>query len=283
MTDRVLTVCADFLIPRQMEAVYCIPTYQRSDAIVNKTLRVLREQGVPADVIHLYVANMTEKADYETYVPRELYGAIHVTAPGLAASRNMILDSWPLGKWIVMMDDDVEDVETLNGVGGLRRANLQAVVRHGFEQAAENGCCLWGVYPVRNAFFMKPWVTNDLKFCIGPLFGLINPGTSETDGLRLPAGVDSKEDYVRSLMAYDRDGAVIRINNVCIKTNFYKGAGGLNGPDRVQKARDAADYILTRWPQYTAPKVCKSKFAEIRFYKVKTPTTQIRPAPDFSS
>jgi hypothetical protein len=179
-----------------------------------------------------------------------------------------------------MMDDDVSEVLTLDASGGLVAADVLKVVRYGFQAASEVKCSLWGIYPVSNAFFMKPLVTSDLRFCVGPMFGLINPG-SGPDGISLPS-YSEKEDYIRTLMAYDRDRAVIRINNVCIKTRYNVEPGGMMSETRAAKQEEAVQWILARWPDRTARKKCKSRFPEMRIKKIKEPTTQLWPAPEFS-
>lgn len=281
--EKVITVCEDFLKPSRMDPVFCIPSYNRSGTLVRKTLRVLQENRVPADWIHLYVADEVQKEMYESAVPRDMYGHLHLARPGLGPARNFILDSWPLGKWICMMDDDVDDVLTIDASGALIQADLMKVVRCGFDTAKDVGCCLWGVYPVCNGFFMKRTITTDLRFCVGPFFGLINPGTG-AEGILLPANVDSKEDYVRTLTAYDRDGAVVRLNSVTVKTKYYKEPGGLCTSDRAVKAEEAVQYILARWPDRVArdARRKKSGYPEIRIKKVRVERAHYRSAPDFT-
>ena len=233
------------------------------------------------DKIHLYVADEEERNIYETSVSHDLYGHIHIARPGLAPARNFILESWPIGQWIVMMDDDVTDVVTCDVSGALVRADLQKVVRYGFETAQDFGCCMFGVYPVANGFYMKNIVTSDLRFCVGPFFGLINPGVG-AHGIELP--LSEKEDYIRTLLAYDRDGAVVRINNVAVKTTYYKTPGGMMNTDRLQKQKEAVEYILARWPDRTAIDTRKKKsgYPEIKIKKVKTDRAHYRSPPDFS-
>lgn len=279
--QKVLTVCEDFLKPNRMNPVFCIPTYKRPGLIVKRTLKVLKDQCVPQDWIHLYVADEEERKSYESTVPSDMYGQLHVARPGLAPARNFILESWPLGQSIVMMDDDVTDVMTRDVSGALVRANLLRVAEYGFATASDVGCCMWGVYPVCNGFFMKDFVTSDLRFCVGPLFGLVNPGVGG-HGIELP--LSEKEDYIRTLMAYDRDGAVIRINNVAVKTTYYKTPGGMQDPERRAKQETAVQYILSRWPDRTAVDTRKKKsgYPEIKIKTIRTERTQIRIPPSFS-
>jgi hypothetical protein len=95
--------------------------------------------------------------------------------------------------------------------------------------------------------------------------------------------LSEKEDYIRTLLAYDRDGAVVRINNVAVKTTYYKTPGGMMTTDRLQKQKDAVEYILARWPDRTAIDTRKKKsgYPEIKIKTIRTERIQIRIPPSF--
>jgi hypothetical protein len=66
---------------------------------------------------------------------------------------------------------------------------------------------IWGIYPVRNPFFMKKGVSTDLKFIIGVLRGFINRHTKK---LEPSPKAEGKEDYEQSILYYKMDGGVLR-------------------------------------------------------------------------
>jgi hypothetical protein len=102
---------------------------------------------------------------------------------------------------------------------------------------------IWGIYPVRNAFFMKNEVSTDLKFIIGVLRGFIN---RKTNKLKPSVSSESKEDYEQSILYYKLDGGVLRFNNITPKTKF-NAKGGL-GQERQEMNRLAANYLKKTYP-----------------------------------
>ena len=103
---------------------------------------------------------------------------------------------------------------------------------------------IWGIYPVRNPFFMKNTVTTDLKFIIGALYGFIVRKTPDIEPSLLSEG---KEDYEQSILYYKKDGGVLRFNHITIKTKFL-AKGGL-GSDRFEINKKAADYLKLTYPE----------------------------------
>ena len=66
-------------------------------------------------------------------------------------------------------------------------------------------------------FFMSNKITTKLKFIVGPFFGIINEKNK-----KFKLDLDEKEDVLRTLIHYKEDGRVLRFNNVCLKTAYYK-------------------------------------------------------------
>ncbi len=230
--------------------IIVIPSYKREETVQKKTLATLAHYKIPASRINIFVANNEQKDVYEKAVPRGAYNKLIVGVPGLAEVRNFIFDYYPAGTKIVMMDDDVTGfVERIDGGKMRPLRDLNAVIEKGFAEAKKAGASLWGVYPVPNGFFMKPTITTDLKFIIGSFWGIVNPTATKKDGgIKLP--MSEKEDYIRTLMSWDRDHAVVRINYVSPKTAYYKEPGGMQtDPKRLEKQHAAVDYLLKTWPE----------------------------------
>ena len=47
----------------------------------------------------------------------------------------------------------------------------------------------------------------------------------------------AKEDYMRTILAYERDGKVIRLNFVAMVTEVYDKDGGLQVGNRLKKEK----------------------------------------------
>ena len=154
--------------------VVAIPTYNRSDVIGKKTLMTLKEGGVPKSSIYLFVANKTEQKIYEATVPKELYGKIVVGKLGIANQRKFIVKYFPEGQYVISCDDDIEAIERLKGEKLSKMKNVNDFFLDAYQILKDEGLYIWGVYPVRNPFFMQKGYSTGLKFIIGLLRGFIN-------------------------------------------------------------------------------------------------------------
>lgn len=250
--------------------VVVIPSYNRVDTLKEKTLKLLKDHKIPASKIYVFVANEEQKKLYEEGLEKGSVGHIVVGVKGLAEVRNFIFKYFPKGKKLVEMDDDIRgffeyDEKVHRHEKPL--VSLEKVIERGFEECHKSGARLWGVYPIPNGFFMKPTVTTDLKFIIGSFWGCINPG--EDKALQLPFGGE-KEDYQRTILFWEADGVVVRLNFVAPKTAYYKEPGGMQEGDRLGKQDKAVKEMMKRWPQYIKPNPRrKSGYPEIRLVQPK--------------
>jgi hypothetical protein len=224
--------------------VVAIPTYNRVEEIVTKTLPTLLNGGINKSRIYIFVANATQEKMYEAGVPKNMYNKIIVGKKGIANQRKFIMRYFPEGQYVVSIDDDVEELQHM--VNSEKMAKLTDV--HGFFMDAyktlkKEKRFLWGIYPVRNPFFMKKTVTTGLKFIIGVLHGYINRHSKH---LEPSVQAESKEDYEMSILYSKMDGGVVRFNYITTKTKF-NAEGGL-GKDRQEMNAKAADYLVKKYP-----------------------------------
>ena len=118
------------------------------------------------------------------------------------------------------MDDDIEEINVLHTPTKLFvMKDIPAFFEHTHNILKHEGLFIWGVYPVRNPFFMKQTITTDLRFLIGGMYGFINRRIKVSDN------ATSKEDYELTILHYLRDGGVVRFNNIAFKTKFYANGG----------------------------------------------------------
>lgn len=125
---------------------------------------------------------------------------------------------------------------------------LHNLILDTFKYCKDNSIYLWGIYPIENAYFMNPEPSKNLKFIVGPCFGIINRHHA-----KLELTIDEKENVERTLQYWTMDGAVLRLNNICLRTQYYKVPGGMQseGKDRKLEAMRSAEYLHSKYPEIT--------------------------------
>lgn len=245
-----------------------IPSYKRYESISNKTLKVLKDKKIDPKRIYIFVANNTEKKLYEQHVDKKLYGHLIVGVKGLRNQRNFITKYFKQGDYIVQFDDDIEEIYQMkfkNNDSSIKDLypikNLHKLIIYAFSLCHKYNAYLWGIYPVRNAFFMTKRITYDLRFIVGPMFGKINRHDN-----KLKLRLNEKEDVERTLHHYHKDKAVIRFNDITIKTTYYKTKGGMQSEnkDRKKESYKSAIYLNKKYKNYTRLKFTKkSGYSEV--------------------
>ena len=241
-----------------------IPSYKRAETLRKKTLETLRRGKVPASKIFVFVANEQERKEYERVLPKELYNRIIVGVKGITNQRIFIKDFFNEGEEIVSVDDDVEELLRLSGDDFVKVRNVNKFFEDAFKRLKKEGLFIWGIYPVRNAFFMKnsnKSITTGLKFIIGTLYGFI---VRHDKSLEPSKKIESKEDYEQSMLYFMRDGGVLRFNHITVKTKFFAKGGLGEEKGRFEANKKAAEYLQKTYPQYVSIFHRKSGMTEIR-------------------
>jgi len=143
--------------------------------------------------------------------------------------------------------------------------NLHKLFIDVFNYCSNNNIYLWGVYPVENSYFMSPNITCDLRFIVGPFFGIINRHNKN-----LQLTINEKENTQRTLQYWKIDNKVLRLNNITIKTQYYKTKGGMQseGKDRKKEAMKSVDFLHKKYPKLTKIYLGKkSGYPEIKLIK----------------
>jgi|Laugresbdmm110sn_2_1035109.scaffolds.fasta_scaffold01053_4 hypothetical protein len=247
--------------------VVAIPTYNRSDVITSKTLNTLKEGNVDRKRIFLFVANKEEERKYMEKVPKTLYNEIIVGKIGITKQRIFISQHFKEGQYIVSIDDDVEELLILKGSDKLIKIkDIDDFFVSSYERLKREKLYIWGIYPVRNPFFMKKTVTTDLKFIIGVLFGYINRHSKK---LYPSTKIEVKEDYEMSILYYLMDGGIIRYNYITPKTKFYSTGGLGNDNDRITMNQTAAEYLKMKYPELVTIFHRKNGMPEVKLTKMQ--------------
>ena len=242
--------------------IIAIPSYKRAETLRDKTLKVLQHYKIPKDKIHVFVANKQEHDTYKATLDPNSYGHLHIAEPGMAAVRNYITRYFPVGKHIFNMDDDIRGfLEYSEGAKRNERPlrSLSDAITAGFTAAQKTGYRLFGFYPVANGYFMKAGHTTDLRYIIGSVWGIINPGPI------LTVTIDDKEDYLRSVIMYVLDGGVLRYNNIAPESAYYKEPGGMQEERTMKRIEASAKAMVAAFPDLVKINLTKkSGMPEVR-------------------
>ena len=230
---------------RTHDYVVAIPSFQRSEVIVKKTLETLKKGGVPEKCIHIFVANETEHAAYASTTSVKVV----VGVKGITEQRKFIVKYFAEGTRIFSIDDDVEKFLRLSRDGqklvDFKKGDLDRFIKKAFDKAEANNLFIWGVYPMRYAYFMKHNVTTDLRLILGTAYGFICRHDKD-----LVPTVGEKEDYENTIRHYLKDGGVLRFNDICLKT-IYHSPGGLGKltEERLRANAIAAAQLKKTYPE----------------------------------
>ena len=228
-----------------------------------KSLPTLINGRINSSRIYIYVANNEEKRIYERTIPKHMYHKEVIGKKGITNQRIFIKNYFKEGDYVVSIDDDIEGLFKLKGDKLAKIHNLDAFFKHAYKRLKREKLFLWGIYPVSNPFFMKgkESISTSLKFIIGLLHGYI---VRHDKSLEPNKNIKSKEDYEQSILYYERDGGVLRFNDVAAKTKFLT-KGGLGQIDkRFEMNRKAADYLSKKYPNYVTVFHRQNGMTEIR-------------------
>ena len=241
----------------------CIPSYRRAETLKKKTLSVLSQYNIDPKIVTIFVADQDEYNAYKAALANTQYNIV-IGKLGIGNQRRFIQNYYPAGTKVVSFDDDISEVlykvddKTVKPVKDLE----QDVIVKGFDECAKNGANLFGVYAVNNPMFMKDRVSVGLYFCVGTLHGMI---VRHDEDLQIT--IDEKDDYQRTLQHFVKDGAVVRLDYITIKTKYYTEPGGMQGTDqrKEENIHKNAKYLADTYPSLCTMYIRESKNrAELR-------------------
>ena len=238
-----------------------IPTYHRSDILEQKTLHTLLKGGILPNQIYIFVANEKEYSAYKEAIPSNQYNSIIIGKLGIANQRIFIRHYFKKDDYVVSIDDDVEGLYKLVGDKLVQVKQVAAFFKKAYEDLKKEHKYLWGIYPVRNPFYMKHSISKELSFVIGALHGYIVRHGNE---LSPHVQSEGKEDYEQSILYYQKDGGVLRYNDITIKTKFL-AKGGL-GEDRFERNKKSAFFLKKKYPHNVTIFKRKNGMTEIRIH-----------------
>ncbi len=247
---------------------FAIPSYQRTDVLIKKTLPTLIKSGITLNEIDIFVSSQEEKIDYETKIINEFFtekvNVINTDILDLAERLNYMLNKfYPEDTEVVLIEDDIRGV-----CRGKDNINIKEFTKQAFETLRIENLFLWGISPTDSLMYQKEGYTNDFKFIIGTFYGII---VRHSDDLNV--SITYKQDFERTILYNIKDKGVVRFNDIYCKTT-YRAVGGLgndNKNNRLQKEIDACLLMINNYPDYCYQNIKKPR--EIKLYsskKIKT-------------
>jgi len=241
-----------------------IPSYRRYDTIRDKTLETLRRGGVALSDIYIFVVD-DEKELYQ----RACSGyQIIPGLLGLVQQRAFIQAFLPLDSYIVMMDDDIEQIwRPIDSKTKQEITDIPGLISEMKIRMISEGVTIAGIYPCNNLKFAlgNPEITTDFRYLVGAMYMIKN--------LRMPdvqldsSDPASHEDKIRTIKYYQKEGKTLRFSWVQIKTKYF-GKGGLDSPDRLKLHASEAEALCLRFPEYLRLQKSK-KLTDCKFRRVK--------------
>ena len=239
--------------------VVAIPSYDRAKELNKKTLTMLGENNISKNIITVFVASADQKKIYEEEIGTDY--KIVIGVKGMANIRNFMTNYYPSGKKILFIDDDISRIVKgeSSGMKITTVTNLKSLASNGFNLCKKHGYALWGLHPSSNPRSLKSdkLVTNNLKYIIGALYGVINDKT-------IKVSLDQAEDYERTLKYYVKYGGMIRFNNYSGYTTYY-AKGGMEAAGRTSSKEDSdKKQLVKKYSQYAETYIRDNGRTEIR-------------------
>lgn len=237
-----------------MKFKFAIPSFHRAEN--QRTLKMLVDLGFQKDEI---VLSTQTAEDYKDYSAR--YGdrceIIYKDGNCAADNRNTIIKAFHHGAWIMMLDDDIDAFYVLKGKTLQKidtREHLEKMFTSFFEYTEKNGGKLWGIYPVKNAYFMKGTINKRSLVC--GCLGIIN--CQEFDNR-----YRTKEDFEYCCRIMRSGANVIRFNFVTCDIKFKIQGGCHDDWGNIKENQQIAYDLVTRYPDLV--KLNPSRRGEVLF------------------
>lgn len=244
-----------------MKYKIAIASLGRCKLLKETTLKYLKMCKIPSNRVYIFVADKEEYAIYTEGLNKYSYNKIVIAERGMREVRNFIRRYFKNGEYIISIDDDVKSIMYLANNSLKPTYDLKTIIKGAYINMNKSGSTLWGVYPVKNHFFMSLNISVDLKFILGCFYGFIN---SNSKDMLLREKI--KTDYETTLLHFNRDNSVLRYNYLCIDTKVYsQNKGGIDKKNRnIKLVNEAVNNLVYRFPhQVKINNNRKSRFTEI--------------------
>lgn len=233
-----------------------LPTYKRTECIVNKTLKTIKATNL--DLSQVYVFTADEPGEYESYV-EALKGFdcnIVKGVRGLPNQHNFIQDYFKEGVNLFILDDDVSEIGIYDEENkkSIPLLDLDGFVKRSFEITAALKKQCWGANSNCNPLVMQNKFSVGLIYIVQNMFGIINSHDRRTyvdtgDVIPLRKTFNAgKESHERVIKNYLTHGGVVKFKNVGAKGQYWVTKGGLEVSRTDEGEMQASQIFIKLYP-----------------------------------
>jgi hypothetical protein len=257
---------------------YVIPSRQRAETLCTTTLPELLRLGVSLSDVTI-LAHPDEHLAYTfALMERDWLDDVQLVPGrlGMRGQRDAALD-WSLaGEHTISIDDDIRSIDVRRDdktLEPIEPDEWTSVVSIAEQFLRERGVLLWGLYPVRNPYFMKPRVKRDLSYIGGGCYGYLSDPDPDSP---LRTTLDDKEDFERSIRCY-LAGGLARFDWITWHTRVYTEPGGMqaDGLRTDERIDQSACALAARYPFLCSTKTSARGHTELRL-RDKRPRARTR-------
>jgi len=243
----------------------CIPSYGRAEILKNETINTLSKHNIDIKLIHIFVV----EEEYEIYKSTLPNYNIIIGLKGLVNQREFIQNYFDEGQRLVMLDDDITEIDT----SLTPFAKLNDFIKSAFFDCEDEKAFIWSVYAIYNPFYRltQKYMTTDLRYCIGAFYGIINRKLESDLSIKSVINGDEKEDIVRTLLHFIKDGKILKYNRVGFRTIYYrKDSSGMGTKkERLTASKENSLLLKQKYPNYGRISIRKAGIYEFHLKKIK--------------
>lgn len=211
-----------------------VMSYARPQQLTALTLATLDRHHADHDRITVFVADHEQADQYRAVLPDTI--KIKITALGHFLSIRAAHMTYEKDTRLLIVDDDISAIEMKAGDKLAQfDGSIDDLTHIGFDLCERFSNRMWGIYPVRNAFYMSDEAVIGLRYLVGCLWGTYAQDIAVTTPHRLTGS--SGNDFETTLQSFRHHGSVTRLDYITVSTKYFAD-GGI---DAELKERGVAD------------------------------------------
>tara|TARA_R110001592_G_scaffold285220_2_gene553589 strand:+ start:13 stop:741 length:729 start_codon:yes stop_codon:yes gene_type:complete len=220
---------------------FVIPSYQRSQQLIKKTLTYLENQGVANEDVFIFIrVDDDDLQNYYLLKDKEYNVIVLIDVKGIGRTHNAITEHFEENEFIVEIDDDMTGLITNTGENVDFLKCCENMKNKMFEVGASYG----GTYQCDNKMFMSQCkeYTYDLRYMLGCLrFRYVKKD--------IILETNYAEDMENCILHYRRDSVIVKNNWIAPKTANYSKGGCCGDGRNIESEKIDKEFLANKYPQ----------------------------------